>query len=317
MSDRERKVRGRKIRSDRTEKELQKASKQTARAPGESAAPEADPAPEPFVRTDEIDALAERLGGWLDADRPVHLVGPTGSGKTVLARHVAAERGRPVVVIRGDESLDATDLVGEYAGEAEHSVRDAFVSNVVKETSIVRDRWVDNPLSVAVRAGATLVYDEYSRSPPDANNVLLAALEEGVLERPGRRGEDRTVEVHPEFRAILTSNTVEYAGVNQPQDALLDRLVEVDVGYYEPDTEAEIVAAHVDLDRDRIDEIVGTIRTLRDELDSTVGTRAAIVVAEGYATFDDPEPVELYADALAPTAGIERTELRERLDAIV
>ncbi|ARS88442.1 gas vesicle protein GvpN [Natrarchaeobaculum aegyptiacum] len=316
-SSRERKVRGRKIRSDRSSKEGRRAKKDLARKAskaretnGDTAL--ADPgevAPEPFVETDAVDTLRGRITGWLEADQPVHLIGPTGCGKTALALSAAAERGRPVVWLNGDESVDTAALVGDHAGGERYREDDRFVSGVSKQTEIVRERWVDNPLSVAVREGATLVYNEFSRSDPSAHNVLLSVLEEGVLERPGKRGEDRSIDVHPEFRAILTSNDVEYAGVHRQQDALLDRFVGVHVDYYDAETERKIVRSHVDLADEDVETIVEATRTLRGDLDVVVGTRAAITAAKGLAVFggsdeadvfDDGVLEEVFTDVLSP-----------------
>jgi gas vesicle protein GvpN len=240
----------------------------------------------PFVETDATVAVRERVERWLAADRPVHLVGPTGAGKTALAMHVARRRDRPVVLVTGDAGLETADLVGEYAEEERESVRDRYVHNVLKSKDVVRDRWVDNPLTVAVREGATLVYNEFSRTDPSANNVLLSVFEEGVLELPGRRGPDRYVEVHPEFRAVLTSNSVEYAGVHTPQDALLDRLVGIHLDFYDAETERAIVEAATELDPATVEPLVDALRTLRGDLDVTVGTRAMVMAAEGLVVAD-------------------------------
>ncbi len=204
------------------------------------------------------------------------------------------------------------------------------MSGVDKKTQIVRERWVDNPLSVAVREGATLVYNEFSRSDPAAHNVLLSVFEEGVLERPGKRGADRTIDVHPEFRAIVTSNDAEYAGVHEQQDALLDRFIGVHVDYYDAETERELVGAHVALSDADIATIVETTRALRDDLEIVVGTRAAITAAKGLAVFDghdgdgefDDETLSrVFTDVLAPKVagedGGDIDDLRSQVTEIV
>ncbi|MWV39700.1 gas vesicle protein GvpN [Natrialba sp. INN-245] len=326
-SSRTRKVRGRKIRSDRSSKEGRRAKKELARTAAANArerdgdSPLSEPdevVPEPFVETDAVASLRDRITGWLEADQPVHLIGPTGCGKTALALSAAADRGRPVVWLNGDEAVDTAALVGAHAGGERYKEDDRFVGGVSKQTEIVRERWIDNPLSVAVREGATLVYNEFSRSDPSAHNVLLSVFEEGVLERPGKRGEDRTIDVHPEFRAIVTSNDVEYAGVHDQQDALLDRFVGVHVDYYDEETERDIVSSHVDLPEEDVETIVRATRALRDELDVVVGTRAAITAATGMTVFDGDEEVideglltELFTDVLAPKIAGENGSIEE------
>ncbi|MFC4438303.1 MULTISPECIES: gas vesicle protein GvpN [Natrialbaceae] len=339
-SSRERKVRGRKIRSDRSQKKRRKAKKkakkefdrtangtksgvQSGGADSVLKSPE-EVTPDPFVETDAVTSLRDRITGWLEADQPVHLIGPTGCGKTALALSAAAERGRPVVWINGDEAVGTAELVGTHAGGERYEEHDQFVSGVNKKTQIVRERWVDNPLSVAVKEGATLVYNEFSRSDPAAHNVLLSVLEEGVLERPGKRGSDRTIDVHPEFRLLVTSNDVEYAGVHEQQDALLDRFVGVHVDYYDEETERAIVAAHSDASDETVEEIVGATRRLRDELDVVVGTRVAITVAEGLTVFaeddgsefDDELLADVFTDVLAPKIAGEDDDIDEFREAI-
>lgn len=271
-----------------------------------------------FIETEEIEAIQDRVHRWLGVPRPVHIVGPTGCGKTALALSIAAARDRPVVWINGDELLDTASLVGEHAGKAQYKEQDNYVSGVMKKKSIVRDRWVDNPLSVAVQNGATLVYNEFSRTKPAAHNALLSVFEEGVLDRPGQRGGDRMVEVDPEFRAILTSNSTEYAGVHRPQDALLDRLIGVHLGYYGRETEIEIVAARVETLRgDRIEQVVDLVRDLRDRLDLHVGTRAAVMIGEGLTAFeeDGKDNDDVLVDVCTDVLG-SKVKSREELDSI-
>lgn len=296
-----RKVRGSQIRSSRADKQQRRATDRAKKSvdrlekqqteTDETASGLSDqfvPDDQTFVETAAVNRMITRTQRWLDAQYPVHCVGPTGCGKTALAMRVARRRDRPVVWINGDAGLTTNDLVGEYAETERVSERDKYIHNVIKSKEIVRDRWVDNPLTVAVREGATLVYNEFSRTKPAANNVLLSVFEEGVLELPGQRGESRYVDVHPEFRAILTSNSVEYAGVHTPQDALLDRLVSIHMEFYDRETEIEIVRAHTDdVTADYVVPMVQLFRELRDQLEITVGTRAAIMAVRGINATDE------------------------------
>lgn len=333
----DRKVRGSQIHSSREEKqhrhaqpreekELQRLKKQQderASDPSTHLDETFIPEEQPFVETAAVTQVETRMQRWLDVGRPVHLIGPTGCGKTALAMHVAHKRDRPVVWINGDADLTTSDLVGEYAEQERISERDKYIHNVIKSKDIIRDRWVDNPLTLAVQQGATLVYNEFSRTKPVANNVLLSVFEEGVLELPGQRGESRYVDVHPDFRAILTSNSVEYAGVHEPQDALLDRLIGVYMDFYEFDTEVKIVRAHVDDSAtEHIEQVVRLIRELRERLDVSVGTRAAIMAAEGVTTVDSLDRAtlaEICVDAVASKVAhhSDVRELRDEIESII
>jgi gas vesicle protein GvpN len=240
-----------------------------------------------FVETPAVREIEERVLLWISAGYPVHLIGPTGCGKTALAMHVASALGRPVVWINGDAQMTTTELIGGYSRVEKQTLSDKFVHNVYKAAETMEATWVDNPLTLACKYGYTLVYNEFSRTKPVANNVLLSVLEEGILELPTKFGEERYVKVHPDFNAIFTSNPVEYAGVYRPQDALLDRLIGVYMDFYDYETEVEIVLAHTDIPRKTAEHVVKVVRGLREmENGSGIekpGTRACIMIAQGLA----------------------------------
>lgn len=241
------------------------------------------PKAENFVETPEISELVDTVQLWITGGYPVHLVGPTGCGKTTLAIAVAEKLDHPAVWINGDAKMTTSDLVGNYTQYLEERYYDRFVHNVFKSREIVQPAWVDNPLTLACKHGYTFIYNEFSRTKPETNNVLLAVFEEGVLEIPTKAGEERYIEVHPDFKAILTSNSIDYAGVFQPQDALLDRMVAIHMDFYDFDTEVEIVKAHTNVSAKEAKKIVSVVRALREKLsdEQKPGTRAAVMIAQG------------------------------------
>jgi nitric oxide reductase NorQ protein len=234
-----------------------------------------------FVETPSIKGLAKRALGYLRAGFPVHFRGPAGTGKTTLALHVAAQLGRPVMLITGDEEFATSDLIGGQYGYHYRKVVDRFIHTVHKYEEDAIQRWVDNRLTTACREGFTLVYDEFTRSRPEANNVLLAVLEEKLLILPNMSQRDAYIKVHPEFRAIFTSNPQEYAGVHEAQDALADRLVTMDVDYYDRDTEIAITTARSGMLPEQSAKIVNVVRDFRNsgEYDQAPTLRACIMIA--------------------------------------
>ncbi len=240
------------------------------------------PEVENWFETESVKALKDKIKNWLLLKHPVHLIGPTGCGKTILSLQVAKELGRPVVWMNGDESITTTDLIGGYSEIEVNTIRDKYIHNVFKDKDILKAEWVDNPLTLACKYGYTLIYNEFSRARPAANNVLLSVFSEGVLELPTQFGEERYVKVHPNFRAIFTSNPIEYAGIHRAQDALLDRMVGIFMDYYDRETEIGIVMAHTQLEKREASAVVDIVRKVREKLpvEEKIGTRAGVMIAQ-------------------------------------
>lgn len=219
---------------------------------------------ERFVETPAVKAIANRALGYLKAGYPVHFSGPAGTGKTTLALHVAALRGRPVALMHGDDEFGSSDLVGGDYGYRKSRVVDNFIHSVVKTEENMSTLWADNRLTVACKNGDTLVYDEFTRSRAEANNALLSVLEERILSLPKRHPHgEGFIEVHPEFRAVLTSNPEEYAGVHRTQDALSDRLITIQVDHFDRETELRITQAKSGIAVAEAEVIVDIVRSLR------------------------------------------------------
>lgn len=274
------------------------------------------PTIENFVETEQVRKLKDRVKLWIKAGYPPHIVGPTGCGKTTLAMQVAKEMKRPVVWINGDEQMTTTDLIGGYSEMEAESVRDRFIHNVLLAKDRTKYMWVNNPLTLACKYGYTLVYNEFSRAKPEANNVLLSVLEEHILELPTFFGEERYVKVHPDFSIIFTSNSIEYAGVHKPQDALLDRMVDIYMDYYDFDTEVKIVQAHTGMPLLEAEKVVKVVRTIRGKMPvpHKPGTRAEIMIAQGLKAMDgySKEDLEqIYMDVLATKIGDPKELLKE------
>ena len=73
---------------------------------------------------------------------PVMLKGPTGCGKSRFVEHMAWKLGKPLITVACNEDMTASDLLGRYLLEANGT------------------RWLDGPLTTAVRMGAICYLDE-------------------------------------------------------------------------------------------------------------------------------------------------------------
>ncbi len=261
-----------------------------------------------FVETSYIKDVSERAMAYIAAGFPIHFRGISGTGKTTLAMHVAAMIGRPVVMIHGDEEFSTSDLVGAETGFRSRKVVDNYVHTVLKTEEDMQKSWSDNRLTVACKNGFTLIYDEFTRSRPETNNVLLSVLQERMLDLPSpRQGDGNYLKVHPDFTAIFTSNPEEYAGVHRSQDALRDRMITLDVDYFDEETEMRITQFKSGLENGDAGKIVKIVRGLRDsdtyEFAPTI--RGCIMIAKTLAVRqaevnkDDPVFRQICMDILA------------------
>jgi nitric oxide reductase NorQ protein len=237
---------------------------------------------EEFIETPSIKKIIDRAMSYLEAGFPVHFTGPSGTGKSTLAMHLAYQLKRPMMLMFGDEELETSDLIGDNVGYHRRKLIDNFIHSVLKTEEDVSQRWVDNRLTTACKQGLTLVYDEFNRSRSGANNALLSVLEEGILTLPLSEGETGYIKVHPRFRAIFTSNPHEYAGVHKTQDALLDRMVSIHLEYFDEETEQAIVLSRTGIDLEDTARIIGILRDFRQEIGhhQTVSIRPAIIIGK-------------------------------------
>lgn len=237
---------------------------------------------EDFVITPHVQDLTDRALAYLEIGYAVHLSGPAGTGKTTLALHIASKLGRKCTLIHGDDEFKGSDLLGKDSGYRRQTVKDNYVSSILKTEETLSLLWCSNRLTTACEQGNTLIYDEFTRSPATTNNAFLSILEEGILNIPSSGQDNGYIRVHPNFRAIFTSNPEEYVGVHKTQDALLDRMITLEVGHQDRETEVAIVVAKSKRSKEEATAIVDIIRGVRQSLGNSHGPtiRAALAISK-------------------------------------
>jgi nitric oxide reductase NorQ protein len=218
-----------------------------------------------FTLTSYIEEIAKRALLYLYAGYPIHLKGPAGTGKTVMAMYIAQLIGKPATMVFGNEAVETSDIVGSDYGFTKKMVEDNYIHSVHKTVEDYERKWIDGRIINACEKGYTLIYDEFTRAKPETNNILLSVLEEKVLELPiNYYGNNKLLKIHPDFKMIFTSNPEEYTGVYKSQDALVDRFITLELDFPDQDSEISIAAANSGISYEKAKQLVAIVRYFRD-----------------------------------------------------
>ena len=143
------------------------------------------------------------------------------------------------------------------------------------------DSFIYGPLALAMINGGCLFINEINRIPEASQNILLTALDEGILEVPKLS----TIRAKDSFFVVATQNPEAHIGVTALGEALKDRFVWVKLDFQPEEEELGIVIQEVDLHSKGQHEIaalaVKITRATRSDEDIRQGAsvRAAIDIA--------------------------------------
>ena len=194
---------------------------------------------------------------------PVLLKGPTGCGKTRFVEYMAwrlgrpIERGRdaatgeleralPIVTVACHEDLTASDLVGRYLLEGETT------------------RWIDGPLTRAVKAGAICYLDEIVEARKDTTVLIHPLTDHRRLLPIEKLGQ--VIEAADGFLLVLSYNPGYQSALKDLKQSTRQRFISLEFGYPPRDQEAAIIAhesgvdAKVAMDLARLGEKVRNLR---------------------------------------------------------
>jgi nitric oxide reductase NorQ protein len=171
---------------------------------------------------------------------PVLLKGPTGCGKTRFIEHMAFKLGRPVTAIKAaadgngekhgrplvtvacHEDLTASDLVGRYLLEGDST------------------RWIDGPLTRAVKFGAICYLDEVVEARKDTTVLIHPLTDHRRLLPVEKLGQ--IVEAREGFLLVISYNPGYQSALKDLKHSTRQRFMAVEFDYPPRDLESRIIA---------------------------------------------------------------------------
>jgi nitric oxide reductase NorQ protein len=214
---------------------------------------------------------------------PVILKGPTGCGKTRFVEYMAWTLGRPLTVMRehqqpplqdGEirvplvtiachEDLTASDLVGRYLLDTDGT------------------RWIDGPLTRAVKAGAILYLDEVVEARKDTTVLIHPLTDHRRILPVEKRG--TIIEADDRFLLCISYNPHYQSALKDLKASTRQRFIAIEFTYPPPDIEAEIIqreSACTSAQAEALARLGVKIRHLRDDgLQEGASTRLLIYAA--------------------------------------
>lgn len=194
---------------------------------------------------------------------PLLLKGPTGCGKTRFVTHMAARLGRPLFTVACHDDLTAADLTGRYLLQGGET------------------RWVDGPLTRAVREGGICYLDEVVEARKDVTVVLHPLTDDRRLLPLERTGE--LLEAPASFMLVVSYNPGYQHILKSLKPSTRQRFVAQSFDFPPPQLERDIVATESGLPVPQCAALVNLAVRLRamkgHDLEEGVSTRLLVYCA--------------------------------------
>jgi nitric oxide reductase NorQ protein len=192
------------------------------------------------------------------------LKGPTGCGKTRFVEAMAADLERPLITVSCHDDLTTADLVGRFLIEGGET------------------RWVDGPLTRAVREGAICYLDEVVEARQDTT-VVIHPLADHRRQLPIERL-GVVLEASPGFCLVVSYNPGYQSVLKDLKDSTRQRMVAIEFDFPPGDIEEKIVAHEGGVDHAAASQLVqlaSAIRRLETAgLREVASTRVLITAAQ-------------------------------------
>lgn len=203
----------------------------------------------------------------LRCHRHLILEGPVGVGKTFLTQLCCERQSRPFVRINADDRFHAKQLTGHHD------------PSIVLKNGYSNNSFVAGPLVQAMQMGAVLFINEMNRLPELTQNVLLTAMDEGILDIPLG---DKII-AKTGFSVIGTQNPEAFIATQPMSEALKDRLDWLRIDYQSRDEELTIVRNfRPEADEALVERAVDIVRATRQNPKFIRGAsiRAAMAIVD-------------------------------------
>ncbi len=252
---------------------------------------------EPYYRAvgDEMELFAAAYQQHI----PVLLKGPTGCGKTRFVEYMAWKLGRPLTVIRDQEKggTDAQEV--QEVGEGEVRVplvtiachEDLTASDLVGRYLLDADgtRWIDGPMTRAVKAGAILYLDEVVEARKDTT-VLIHPLTDHRRILPVEKT-GSIIEADDRFLLCISYNPGYQSALKDLKHSTRQRFISIEFYYPPREIERDIIQQESGCTEEQADSLAKLgekIRNLEDHgLQEGASTRLLIyagrLITEGIA----------------------------------
>jgi nitric oxide reductase NorQ protein len=223
---------------------------------------------------------------------PVLLKGPTGCGKTRFVEYMAWKLGRPLTIVRDagegkrdgeatqalplitvacHEDLTASDLVGRYLLEGEET------------------KWIDGPLTRAVKAGAICYLDEVVEARKDTTVLIHPLTDHRRILPIEKRGQ--VLEAAEGFLLVISYNPGYQSALKDLKHSTRQRFISVEFGHPPKEVEARIIEHESGVSQNVAEDLAKLgekVRNLKEHgLSEGVSTRLLIyagrLIAQGIA----------------------------------